>query len=150
LSRLFHNCPDLVCGASITEKQVSAWVLDRFADADPVAQEAEVRESKNGPPRAAIVWNFVLAGQETSERADLLVVTISEDGHSLVLPSAERAGFLRRGLALVEGEELTNTKLLNLQADMRDDPQLARADLAQRALARPDRGCNGGALFALG
>ena len=41
-------------------------------------------------------------------------IVISEEGHSLTLPSDELADYVRLGLAVVEGEAMTKQKLLNL------------------------------------
>lgn len=57
---------------------------------------------------------FTVAVEEAHDGADPLTITISEDGHSLALPNEELAKFVRLGVVLAEGEEMSKTKLLNL------------------------------------
>ena len=58
--------------------------------------------------------SFTVAVQDLPKGADPQTVVISEEGHSLTLPSDALAEYVRLGLSLVEGEEMAKTKLLAL------------------------------------
>jgi hypothetical protein len=75
--------------------------------------------------------NWIAALQEGP---DPLTVVISGDGHSLTLPTEELAGYVRLGIALHEGTEMSKSKLLGLPI-----PQdMATADALRTLLASLD------------
>ena len=74
------------------------------------------------------------SGREAAEEADTWTVALSDEGHSVTLPSAELAESLRLGLALVEGEQMSRSRLLTLPV-----PQdAAAADALRELLASLD------------
>lgn len=74
------------------------------------------------------------SGGEAAEEADTWTVALSDEGHNVALPSAELAESLRLGLALVEGEQMSRSRLLTLPV-----PQdTAAADALRELLASLD------------
>lgn len=52
--------------------------------------------------------------EERGEEAEAWTVALSDDGHGVTLPTEELTGFLRLGLALVEGEDMLRSRLITL------------------------------------
>ena len=73
--------------------------------------------------------SFNVTLQVALEGSDPLTVVISEDGHSLTLPTEELADYVRLGIALLDGEDMSKTKLLAARM-----PQDAGTATALRAL----------------
>lgn len=72
--------------------------------------------------------------EERGEEAEAWTVALSDEGHGVTLPTEELSGFMRLGLALVEGEDMSRSRLITLPV-----PQdSATADALRELLAALD------------